>query len=126
MARVSLARMVYQQTEILIMDDPISALDAVVRKAVYEQVFLGCCKEKTRILATHSQDFLEVCDRIIVLQNGKVSAAGSYHDIKDDPYLKKVLKATEDTKAESKPQNNSNTLIDQIIPRTQPKPDPLQ
>jgi ABC-type nitrate/sulfonate/bicarbonate transport system ATPase subunit len=38
MARVSLARMVYQQKDILIMDDPISALDAVVRKGIYEQV----------------------------------------------------------------------------------------
>jgi hypothetical protein len=46
------------------------------------------------------------------LQNGKVSADGSYHEIKNDPYLKKVLKATEDTKTEASGKNNLNIKID--------------
>ena len=38
-ARVSLARAVYQEADVIMMDDPISALDANVRKAIFKQVF---------------------------------------------------------------------------------------
>ncbi len=57
-ARVALARAVYKQPDILIMDDPISALDATVRHAVFEQVFTGLMKDKTRILTTHAIEFI--------------------------------------------------------------------
>ena len=66
-ARISLARAVYAESDIILMDDPISALDAHVRKAVFHQVLKGMCKDKTRILATHAVDFLHLCDRIIVI-----------------------------------------------------------
>jgi ABC-type bacteriocin/lantibiotic exporter with double-glycine peptidase domain len=49
------------------MDDPISALDANVRKEVFTQVIQGICKEKTRILVTHAVDFLTQSDRILIL-----------------------------------------------------------
>lgn len=61
-ARVSLARAIYANKDILLLDDPISALDAQVRKAVYKEVIEGLCKTKTRILVTHSIDFLHLCD----------------------------------------------------------------
>ena len=38
-ARVSLARAVYQEADVVLMDDPISALDANVRKAIFQEVF---------------------------------------------------------------------------------------
>jgi ABC-type nitrate/sulfonate/bicarbonate transport system ATPase subunit len=49
------------------MDDPISALDANVRKFIFKEVFQGLLKEKTRILVTHAVDFLHLSDRIIVM-----------------------------------------------------------
>lgn len=57
-ARVSLARAVYSERPILLMDDPISALDANVRKKIFKKVFLEHFKDKTRILVTHAVDFL--------------------------------------------------------------------
>ena len=57
-ARVALARAVYKRPDVLIMDDPISALDSHVRQAVSEMVFTGLMKDKTRILVTHDVDFI--------------------------------------------------------------------
>ena len=67
-ARVSLARAVYTDSDIYLMDDPISALDANVRKQIFKEVFVGLLKDKTRILATHAVDFLHLADRIIVMK----------------------------------------------------------
>ena len=67
-ARVSLARAVYAQKEIILMDDPISALDANVKKKIFANVFMGELKHKTRVLVTHAVDFLHLVDRIILLK----------------------------------------------------------
>ncbi len=52
------------------MDDPVSALDAEVRKKIFQEVFKGVCKEKTQILVTHAVDFLEHCDSIAIMHKG--------------------------------------------------------
>lgn len=54
------------------MDDPISALDAKVRKSVFEDVFCGILANKTKILVTHSLEYLPFADKIIVMDQGKV------------------------------------------------------
>jgi ABC-type proline/glycine betaine transport system ATPase subunit len=54
------------------MDDPISALDANVRKLIFKEVFQGMLKDKTRVLVTHAVDFLHLTDKIIVMKGGKV------------------------------------------------------
>ena len=71
-ARLALARAIYKRPDILVMDDPISALDADVRKKVFNDVFVGLMKDKTRILVTHAVDFIHLADHIIIMQNGKV------------------------------------------------------
>jgi ATP-binding cassette, subfamily C (CFTR/MRP), member 4 len=69
-ARVGLARAVYADTEIYLMDDPVSALDANVKKKIFKHVFLDKFKEKTRVLVTHAIDFLHLVDSIILLKQG--------------------------------------------------------
>ena len=56
------------------MDDPISALDAHVRKQVFLQAFQGILKEKTRILVTHAIDFVHLADRVVIMKKGRVQA----------------------------------------------------
>jgi ABC-type bacteriocin/lantibiotic exporter with double-glycine peptidase domain len=90
-ARVSLARAVYSDRSIMLMDDPISALDANVKKKIFKNVFLNKFANKTRILVTHAVDFLHLVDTIILLQKGRVILKGNYHDLKDSPYLKEVI-----------------------------------
>ncbi|XP_029465938.1 canalicular multispecific organic anion transporter 1 [Rhinatrema bivittatum] len=78
--RVSLARAVYSEAEIYILDDPLSAVDAHVGKHIFEKVVgpNGLLKNKTRILVTHGVSFLQHTDEIVVLVNGVISESGSY------------------------------------------------
>ncbi|XP_048800530.1 ATP-binding cassette sub-family C member 2 [Lagopus muta] len=78
--RVSLARAVYNDADIYILDDPLSAVDAHVGKHLFEHVLgpKGLLQNKTRILVTHSISFLPQVDNIVVLVAGAVSEHGSY------------------------------------------------
>ena len=94
-ARVSLARAVYQEKDIFLMDDPISALDAHVRKNIIRKVIMGNLKDKTRVLVTHAIDFLELADRVVVLDKGEIKANGHFNDIKQHPIIVKLLEINE-------------------------------
>ena len=56
------------------MDDPISALDPHVRKDIFDQVFVGLMKEKTRVLVTHAVDFVHLADHIVIMKDGQIEA----------------------------------------------------
>ena len=71
-ARVGLARAIYANKDLILLDDPISALDANVKKSIFKNVIMGELKTKTRVLVTHAIDFLHLADRIIVIKDGKV------------------------------------------------------
>lgn len=75
----------------MLMDDPISALDANVKKKIFQNVFMDKFKNKTRLLVTHAIDFLHLVDRILVLSKGEIILQGSYNEIKDNPYLIEIM-----------------------------------
>lgn len=74
--RVALARALYQDSDVYLLDDPLSALDAHVAQHVFERCIMGAMKGKARLLCTHQVGFLAQADHVIVLRNGKVVAAG--------------------------------------------------
>ncbi|XP_062988537.1 ATP-binding cassette sub-family C member 2 [Elgaria multicarinata webbii] len=78
--RVSLARAVYNNADIYLLDDPLSAVDAHVGRHIFDKVLgpEGLLRHKTRILVTHSLSFLAHVDDIVVLVAGAVSEQGSY------------------------------------------------
>ncbi|XP_010969361.2 ATP-binding cassette sub-family C member 2 isoform X2 [Camelus bactrianus] len=78
--RISLARATYQNTDIYILDDPLSAVDAHVGKHIFNKVLgpSGLLKGKTRLLVTHSIHFLPHVDEIVVMGNGTILEKGSY------------------------------------------------
>jgi len=90
-ARVSLARAVYANRDLVLLDDPISALDANVKKKIFENVLLNHLKSKTIILVTHAIDFLHLVDRIIVFKEGEMVLSGSYSEIENEPYLQQLI-----------------------------------
>ena len=71
-ARVGLARAIYANKDLILLDDPISALDANVKKSIFKNVIMGELKTKKRILVTHAIDFLHLADKIIVIKDGKI------------------------------------------------------
>ncbi|KAJ3186105.1 hypothetical protein HK101_009741 [Irineochytrium annulatum] len=76
--RVSLARLVYQDCEIVLMDDCLSAVDAQVGREIFENCICGALKTKTRILVTHQLHFVPQCDIIISMKDGRIEEIGSY------------------------------------------------
>jgi ABC-type bacteriocin/lantibiotic exporter with double-glycine peptidase domain len=90
-ARVGLARAVYSDREIFLMDDPISALDANVKKKIFKNVFMSKFKLKTRVLVTHAVDFLHLVDRIILLKQGRIVFQGPYEEVKGNSYLMELM-----------------------------------
>lgn len=78
-ARVSLARAAYSKSDIVLLDDPLSAVDAYVGKAILENCLLnGPLSDRTRILVTHSLHVLDKLDYIYVMDNGEVIEQGTY------------------------------------------------
>ena len=59
------------------MDDPISAVDAHVRRKLFDLVFQGLLKEKTRILVTHAIDFIHLADKVVIMKQGVIKAQGT-------------------------------------------------
>ncbi|CAF4053525.1 unnamed protein product [Rotaria sordida] len=73
-ARVSLARALYADVDIYLLDDPLSAVDRKVAKQIYERCIgpYGLLKNKTRLLATHQTEFLNESHQIIFLSHGHI------------------------------------------------------
>lgn len=71
---------------------------------------MGELKDKTRILATHAIDFLDVCDSIIMLDKGEVVFKGPYEEVKNNEYLQKLVAIHKQHKEESElPQTDYST-----------------
>ncbi|KAL6109911.1 abcc6 [Pungitius sinensis] len=83
--RVSLARSVYRRSDVYLLDDPLSAVDAHVGQHIFDRVIgpRGLLKDKTRVLVTHGLSFLSKADLILVMLGGHISEMGSYKDLMD-------------------------------------------
>ncbi|KAF9284744.1 hypothetical protein BGZ68_004465 [Mortierella alpina] len=80
-ARLSLARSVYFQAGMVIMDDPLSAVDAHVGKRLWEDCMLNEMRDRTRIIATHQLHVLPDADYIICMRDGAIAEEGTYKDL---------------------------------------------
>jgi ATP-binding cassette subfamily C (CFTR/MRP) protein 4 len=82
-ARVSLARAAYSDADLLLLDDPLSAVDAKVSGMMFQECIgpSGLLKSRTRILVTHQKHVLPMCDWIIVLCDGSISDQGTHAEL---------------------------------------------
>lgn len=86
-ARVSLARAIYRNASIYLLDDPLSAVDAHVGEHIFSECigpngFLAR-QRATRILITHQVHFLKEADWIVVMDKGSVLRQGTWNDVMD-------------------------------------------
>ncbi|KAJ1344932.1 hypothetical protein BSLG_000447 [Batrachochytrium salamandrivorans] len=79
--RINLARLVYFNSDIVLLDDPLSAVDAHVGRALFDNCICGALSGKTRILVTHQLHFLPRVDYIIVMNYGEVIENGTYSEL---------------------------------------------
>ncbi|XP_062958201.1 ATP-binding cassette sub-family C member 4 isoform X2 [Cynocephalus volans] len=77
-ARVNLARAVYQDADIYLLDDPLSAVDAEVSRHLFELCICQTLHEKTTILVTHQLQYLKAASQILILKDGEMVQKGTY------------------------------------------------
>ena len=86
-ARVSLARAVYAEGELYLLDDPFSALDLKVAQHIFRECIKGLLGQKTRLLTTHHERVIREADDIIVLCKGRILGKGSLTELKENGKL---------------------------------------
>jgi ATP-binding cassette subfamily C (CFTR/MRP) protein 1 len=85
--RVSLARACYSNSDLYLMDDPLSAVDAHVAQNLFDKVLsskTGILRRKTRVLVTNNLSVLPFVDQILVMKNGSITETGSYNQLMDN------------------------------------------
>jgi len=84
-ARISLARAIYSKADLVLLDDPLSAVDSYVGTKIFDEAICGLLKSKCVIMATHRLDILRKCDRIILMESSdnqrKVKAVGTFTEL---------------------------------------------
>lgn len=79
--RLNIARAIYFDADIVLMDDPLSAVDAHVGRHIFDNAILGLMKNKCRVLATHQLWVLNRCDRIVWMEGGKIQAIDTFDNL---------------------------------------------
>ena len=101
-ARINLARSLYRQADIYLLDDPLSAVDTHVSKHLFEECVQRYLSGKTRILATHQLQYVRNVDSIIIIEQGKLTMFAHYQDLLNQrPEYAELLAAEADTNEDS-------------------------
>uniref|UniRef100_A0A5F8HI53 Multidrug resistance-associated protein 4 n=1 Tax=Monodelphis domestica TaxID=13616 RepID=A0A5F8HI53_MONDO len=99
-ARINLARAVYQDADIYLLDDPLSAVDGEVGRHLFEHCICQTLHKKVTILVTHQLQYLQAASQILILKEGKVVEKGTYTEFQKSgvdfgSFLKKEDEETE-------------------------------
>ncbi|XP_078592465.1 ATP-binding cassette sub-family C member 5-like isoform X2 [Branchiostoma floridae x Branchiostoma japonicum] len=79
--RISLARALYADRDIYLLDDPLSAVDAHVGKHIFQQYIQTALKDKTVLFVTHQLQYLKDCNEILVLKHGRITEKGVHSQL---------------------------------------------
>ncbi|XP_065620670.1 ABC transporter C family member 8 isoform X3 [Quercus suber] len=79
--RIQLARAVYNDADIYLLDDPFSAVDAHTAAILFNDCVMAALENKTVILVTHQVEFLSEVDKILVMKDGQITQSGSYEEL---------------------------------------------
>ncbi|KAL9956611.1 hypothetical protein ACROYT_G038110 [Oculina patagonica] len=102
-ARVSLARAVYADADLYLLDDPLSAVDFKVGQHIFRQCIKGLLGDKTRVLICHEEQYMKEAYEVIVLNKGRVLGKGRFIELqekdilctKEDPLYKTAVRGNE-------------------------------
>ncbi|KAF2034636.1 ABC multidrug transporter-like protein [Setomelanomma holmii] len=112
--RMNIARAIYFDADIILMDDPLSAVDAHVGRHIMDNAICGLLKNKCRILATHQLHVLSRCDRIIWVEEGRVQAVDTFDKLmSENEGFQQLMKSTK--KEEEREEETAEDVADDVI-----------
>lgn len=79
--RVCLARALYADKEVYLLDDPLSAVDYLVGRHVFHHCLKGALRGKSILFVTHQIQYLEECDSVIFMRNGEIGEQGTHEEL---------------------------------------------
>ncbi|XP_077987351.1 ATP-binding cassette sub-family C member 5-like [Glandiceps talaboti] len=82
--RVSLARALYADCDIYLLDDPLSAVDTHVGQHIFQHYLKEALKEKTIVFVTHQLQYLNQCDKVILMKEGNIEEYGTHIELMTD------------------------------------------
>lgn len=101
--RLNIARAIYFNAELVLMDDPLSAVDAHVGRHIMDKAICGLLKDRCRILATHQLHVLSRCDRIVVMDKGRIHAVDTFDNLmRDDEVFQRLMSTSRQEDSEEK------------------------
>ncbi|KAL9237382.1 hypothetical protein vseg_011936 [Gypsophila vaccaria] len=79
--RIQLARALYQDADIYLLDDPFSAVDAHTATSLFNEYVMEALSGKTVLLVTHQVDFLPAFNCCLLMSDGEIIQSGSYNEL---------------------------------------------
>ncbi|XP_026971791.1 ATP-binding cassette sub-family C member 4 isoform X2 [Sagmatias obliquidens] len=119
-ARVNLARAVYQDADIYLLDDPLSAVDAEVSRHLFELCICQALYQKITVLVTHQLQYLKAASQILILKDGEMVQKGTYTEflksgIDFASILKKENEETEPSTVPGSPALRNRTFSESSV-----------
>ncbi|KRX07926.1 P-loop containing nucleoside triphosphate hydrolase [Pseudocohnilembus persalinus] len=90
-ARISLARAVYSDSDIILLDDILSAVDVHVGQKIIKDCMIDFLKDKTRVLITHALYYMKYMDYIYLMDNGEIIEQGTYDEMINSQQFKNIF-----------------------------------
>lgn len=125
--RLNISRAIYFNADIILMDDPLSAVDAHVGRHIMDEAICGILKDKCRILATHQLHVLNRCDRIIWMDEGRIQAIDTFDNLMNDHVgFQKLMATTAQEETKQKAENEDGDEIEEEKKEVKKKKKPKQ
>lgn len=127
-ARINLARAVYKDADIYLLDDPLSAVDTHVGKQLFDDCVCGYLNSKCVVLVTHQLQYLKNVHRIYLLEDGRVAASGTYQELKnsDSEFTKLLAESKEEEKKAEEELRRKSRIAQESTNETKEKEAPTQ
>lgn len=126
--RVSLARAAYSRPDIVLLDDPLSALDSGTAKDVFKRLIKGSnavFRDSAVVLVTHASQFLSRCDQILLLVDGQNKYFGTWTELSKfmpaDARTKEAVDHMRMSVQETQTHKDQDNDVDQIAVTTETK-----
>ncbi|EGD76178.1 hypothetical protein PTSG_00884 [Salpingoeca rosetta] len=110
--RINLARAVYADRDVYLLDDPLSAVDAHVGRSIFDKCIKGILEGRTILLVTHQLQYLPACDRVCFLENNR-AAVGTHDELmKSNTSYRKTIEQHRRSQEEEEEEEQEAVVVD--------------